>query len=152
MASMWYTKGLKACLDGTIELTTDTIKVMLVEDSYTADKDHEFVTFSGPECPSNHEISVTNYTGGYGGSGRKTATVTLQANTTDDRVEVVIGDLTWSNLGVGATIGGAVLLKETTNDNASRIIGFIDVDDVATNTGNVTLDFSTSGNLRINVV
>ena len=159
MASTWYTKGLYYCFQGAISLSWDvwdqsTLYCMLVENTYTPDPDHEFVSFGVSDSPFHHEISVDGYVGGYNGAGRKPLGYTLQVNNADNRLELVIDDETWSNLGVGATIGGAVIFNKdnVVTDATSPLVAFIDFPDVVTNTGNVTIDFSTSGNLRINVI
>jgi hypothetical protein len=148
MATHWYGKGVLKIVNGSIDLDTDTLKVMLVNDSYTSDKDHEFVS-----SVSSNEISVSGYSGGFGGAGRKTATVATQYNATSDRVEVVINDITWSSLQSGATIGAAILIKEVTNDAASPVIAIWDfTTNVATNGGDFTMDFNgTTGNLYLTV-
>jgi hypothetical protein len=148
MATHWYGKGVLKIVNGSIDLDTDTLKVMLVNDSYTSDKDHEFVS-----SVSSNEISVSGYSGGFNGAGRKTATVATQYNATSDRVEVVINDITWSSLQSGATIGAAILIKEVTNDAASPVIAIWDfTTNVATNGGDFTMDFNgTTGNLYLTV-
>lgn len=155
MASHFYTTGLKECLDGTIDLDTDTIKLMLVTASYTPNKDDLVVDAGGANDPVDHEISVSGYTPGWGGAGRKTVTVTISANLTNDRVDIAINDQTWTSLGSGATIAGAILIKEGgANDTTSRLIAYFDVTDTATNGGDITLDFAdigSGGNLQIAV-
>lgn len=155
MANAWYGEGLKACLDGTIDVDTDTVKIMLVDTSYTYDADHQYIDNGADDStdPSYNEISATNYTGGYGGAGRKDATVTLSYDSTNDRVALIIGDLTWTTLGNGSndTVAGAILVKEVTDDTASLLIAYFDPSNVTTNGSNYTLDFSATGNLFINV-
>jgi len=148
MATHWFGKGVLKIVNGTIDLDTDTLKVMLVNENYTSDKDHEFVS-----SVSSYEISTSGYSGGFNGAGRKTATVATQYNATSDRVEVVITDITWSSLQSGATIGAAILIKEVTNDAASPVIAIWDfTTNVATNGGDFTMDFNgTTGNLYLTV-
>lgn len=148
MATHWYGKGVLKIVSGSIDLDTDTLKVMLVNENYTSDKDHEFVS-----SVSSYEISTSGYSGGFNGAGRKTATVATQYNATSDRVEVVITDITWSSLQSGATIGAAILIKEVTNDAASPVIAIWDfTTNVATNGGDFTMDFNgTTGNLYLTV-
>lgn len=151
MASGWYSNGVLNCLNGTIDLDTDVIKVMLVDEVYAYDPDHDFVNDI-----SANEISATNYTGGFGGGGRKTATVTMQASTANNRVEIAIADLTWTALGgaLNDTVGAAVVIHEITNDAASIPIAYLDFTDTPTNGGNFTLDFTalgSGGNMRITV-
>jgi len=153
MASHWYNTALKEFLDGTMDIDTTTLKIMLVKSGYTPDKGDDVVDAGGANDAVDHELTVSGYTGGYGGAGRKTATVTLQANDTDDRVDIAIADLTWTALATGETIAGAILIKEGgANDTTSRLIAYFDVTDTPTNGGDITLDFNSlgsGGNLRI---
>lgn len=152
MASGFYSQGVLKCLDGTIDLDTSTLKVMLVSSSYSYDPDHDFV-----DDISANEISATNYTGGFGGAGRKTASVSMQRSTTNNRVEIALADLTWTALGgaSNATPSGCVLIYETGGaDTAAIPIAFLDFSDTPTNGGDFTLDFTalgSGGNLRITV-
>jgi hypothetical protein len=73
---------------------------------------------------------------------------------TDNRVDIGIqSDLVWTSLGVGATIAGAILIKEGgANDTTSRLICYWDVTDTPTNGGDITLDFTVAasgGNIRL---
>ena len=158
MASHFYTTGLKECLDGTIDMGTDTFKLMLINDistGYVPDKDHLVVDAAGANDPIDQELSVAGYTGGWGGAGRKTVTLSFAANLTDDRVDVAIDDQTWTSLATGQNIVAAILIKEgVANDTTSRLIAYFDVTDTPTNGGDVTLDFNTigaGGNMRISV-
>jgi hypothetical protein len=156
MASGWFTNGLLKLLDGTIDIDTSTLKVMLIDSTYTLDPDQDNVDITGTSDLAAKEISgASGYTGGYAGSGRKTATITLQQNDSSNRVDIAIADLTWTSLGTGATIGGAALIYETGGADTSAIpIAFWDTTDTPTNGGNVTLDFAalaSGGNLQIAV-
>lgn len=155
MASGFYNKGLYEIISGTIDLDTDTLKLMLVDTSYTFDADHEVVDngASNATDPSHNEIVATNYTAGFGGAGRKTVTITGQENDTNNRADFALADVTWTALGGASndTIGGAILIKENTNDTDSRLIAFFDLTDTPTNGSDITLDFNTlaaGGNLR----
>lgn len=155
MASFLYNKGVAEMLDGTIDIDTDTIKMMLVDSTYSPDKSDEVVDDGTSSDAASAEISVTGYTAGWGGAGRKTCAITLQENDTDDRVDIAIDDLTWNSLGAGATIVGAVLIKEGgANDTTSRLLAYFDITNTATSGGNVTLDFTalgSGGNIRISL-
>ncbi len=145
MASAWYNKGKHQVLSGTINLTSDTIKVLLVTSSYSFNPDHNFAS-----DVSSNEISVTNYTGGFAGAGRKTlASKSITEDDTNDLAYFDAADVTWTALGSGATIGGAILLKEVTNDGASPLIAFMDLTDTATNGGDITIAWNASGILTL---
>lgn len=147
MASGLYVTGLDKILDGTIDPDTDTLKVMLVGTTYVYDPDHDFV-----DDISGDEITATNYTGGYAGASRKTATVAVTANPGSNCVDISIADLTWSSLGgaVNDTVGAAVLLFETGGSDATAIpIAYFDVADTPTNGSDFTLNFDATYNVRI---
>jgi hypothetical protein len=154
MASFVYNTGMSEVIDNTIDIDTDTLKVMLVTASYVADQDDDVVDAGGANDAIDHEINVTGYTPGWGNSGRKTPSVAVVANKTDNRVDIgVQSDLTWTALGSGATIAAAILIKEGgANDTTSRLICYWDVTDTATNGGDITLDFTVAasgGNIRL---
>lgn len=155
MASGMYSTGLKNCLDGTIDIDTSVLKLMLIDSGYTFNPDEDVVSTALTAA----ELSCTNYTGGFGDAARKTVTVTLQSNDTDNRVDIAIGTpVTWTALGGAAndTIGGAALIFETGGaDTASVPIAFFDINpDVPTNGSDVSLTFNalgSGGNIRISV-
>lgn len=146
MASGWYNKGLAALMHGDFSLLSSGIKIMLLKTSYTYDPDHDFVN-------QLSEISATNYTGGFGGSGRKTLSVTVSEDDTNNRGKAVFSNVTWSALGgaVNDTVGAAVIFHEGTSDADSVLIAYFDLADTATNGSDFTLSMDASnGNLRIN--
>lgn len=155
MASQWHQSAIKDAMCGAIDMDTDTLKIMLLDSDYVDSKDRKFVDDGTADDPASHEISVTNYTGGFGGAGRKTATVTAQVNDTDDSADFAIADLTWTTLGgaSNAEVGFAALIKEITNDAASKIIAVFELA-TATNTngGDFELDMvalASGGNANI---
>lgn len=123
-----------------VDVIADSIKVLLVTTGYTFNPDDRFVSSAAAS-----EISVTGYTGGFGGSGRKTlASRTLSADDTNDRSAFDAADVTWTALGTGATIAAAILFKELTSDALSPMIAYFDLVDTPTNGGDITLQWSTS--------
>lgn len=145
MASAWFNKGKFHILGGTINLTSDTIKVMLVKTSYTFDVDHNFIS-----DVSTHELGVSGYTAGFGGAGRKTlASKTFTEDDTNDLAYFDALDITWTSLGAGETIGGAILVKEVTVDGDSPVIAFMDLSDTATNGGDITVAWNALGILKV---
>lgn len=127
-------------LSGELDLTNDTLKVMLLDADYTPNADHDFVADIVAD-----ELSGTGYTGGFGGSGRKTVTSKVfTINDTNDRGEFDAGDITWTSINAG-TVGCAVLIKEITDDSASILIAAYDVTNVATNGSDLTLVWNSVG-------
>lgn len=139
MASNLYHRNLKKILDRTLDLTAGTWKVMLVGTGYTPNKDHEFVS-----DVVSAELSGTGYTGGFGGSGRKTVSAfTISYSDSADKAYVDGSDPTWAAINAG-TIGFAILFKEVTNDASSPVVACIDVSNYATDGTNYTLEFDAS--------
>lgn len=135
--------------NGTIDLLTDTLKVMLVGTTYTANADHNFVNSDVYQT----EIGGTGYAGGYGGSGRKTlSSKTIVKDTVNDRAEFNAAPVTWTSINAG-TVGGAVIIRERagTGDTMSELIGFVDSGSfpVVTNGGDFTITWSVEGVLQL---
>jgi hypothetical protein len=129
--------GTTADATATVSWSGDTIKAMLVTSSYTPNVDDDFA-----DTPAAQEISVTGYTPGFAGSGRKTlASKTVTVNDTNDRGDFGAANLTWTALGSGATIAGVVIYKHLTSDALSPLICYLDVTDAATNGGDITISF-----------
>lgn len=142
MASLVYNIAKKEILDGTLNLNANTLKVMLVSTGYNPTLNDTTVNTA-----SASEIAVSGYVGGFNGAGRKT--VTPKAFTVDsvnNRGKFTsASNVPWTSLGAGATIAGAVLIKENTTDADSRLIAFLDFTDTATNGGDFTIQWHTDG-------
>jgi hypothetical protein len=150
MASGMYNRALKEITDRTLDITTGC-KVMLVNSTYTYDPDNDFVAAGGSSDPDDAEITATNYTRGFGGAGRKAATLTFVEQDANNRAVVRIADLTWTALGgaTNDTIEGAILIKEGTSDADSKLVAYFDLPTTPTNGSDVVLDFDgTDGNIR----
>lgn len=144
MASAWYNKGKAQVLNGGIDLLTDTIKVMLVDDTYVFAATHNFVS-----DVSADELSGTGYTGGFAGAGRKTlASKTITEDDANGRAEFDAADVVWTGLSAG-TVGGAILIKEITNDAASLLIAFLDCVDTGSTGSDFTVQWDAEGILQL---
>jgi len=133
---------------------TTTIKVMLISNAvaYVPNADHDFVDEADTTDPIDAETNVTNYTRGFGNSGRKAmVTPVVTTNDTADRAEYDALDHTWTALGNGTneTVVGAILIKEITNDAASPLIAFFDFTDFTTNGSDFTLQWAATGVMHL---
>ena len=119
-----------------LDLVGETLKVMLVQSTYTPDRDHQFVdAITGG---TSKELSGTGYVAGFAGSGRKTlASKALAKDDSNDLAKLSAADLTWTAINAG-TIRYAVVIREGTTDADSLIIAVIDV--------NATAGYLTDGN------
>jgi len=123
MASFVYNEGSNGLTSGgTITYSSDTIKARLVASSVTPNKD---------------DTSMTGYTAI--GTDQTLGTKSKSKDTTNDRVVFTAATLTWTAVAGGSTVGFVVIYKFVTNDAGSTPIACIDVNDTATNGGDLTL-------------
>lgn len=151
MANAYYNRGKKQILSGEIDLTNDTIQVMLVTSGYTHNPDHNFVDDGSANDPASHEVSGTNYTTGFSGTGRKSlANKATTQDDTNDRGEFDnTVDTTWSAVN-GFTANAAIIYKRGTADTDSVLIAYIDTGGfpVTANGGDITIQWNAEGILQ----
>ena len=147
MASMTTNKFRELIMNGGIDLdnAADTaVKVMLVQNTYTPDRDHDFVS-SITSGTTKELTGGTGYTGGFGGSGRKALTgKTIVKDNATDKAYWDATDSSWNAINSG-TIGYVVVIREVTADSDSPILVIIDVPDTATNGSDLTLQWAADG-------
>jgi len=140
MANAVYNSFKRDIMNGSIDLDTDSIKVMLVTSAYTPNID----THTKRSDVTN-EVSGTGYTAG--GSALTTKTVT--ADNTGDKGVFDADDLTWSSSTI--TARGAVLYKARGGaSSADELIAYIDfTSDQISSNGNFTIQWNASGILTL---
>lgn len=160
--SVFTHEGTKRLIGGQLDIDTDTFKLMLCSVSTRPLCLHTFVDMGDAQDFESKEISVTNYTPGYGSSSRKSFTCTIGTNssancTTDGELAVFaysnVSSLTWTALGTGATIRHIPVIRETGGSDAtSPVLAVFDVPTgIATNGGDLTVQFKSAaqnGNFR----
>lgn len=154
MATFVYNKAATDIADGTIDLLTDTLKVMLVKSGYVANRDDNVVDAGGANDAVDHEITVSGYTPGWGGAGRKTlASKAIVEDDANDRAEFDAADPTAWTLATGETVAAAIIIKEGgASDLTSRLIAYLDITDTPTNGGTFTLVFDAEGIIQFSTV
>lgn len=150
MASHWYTKAVRKILQreatDAIDLDGDTIKIGLSSSTHVPNKDDTFLDDAGADDFVDGEFNGTGYTGGHGGSGRKTlANKSVADDLTNDRAKFDADDPTaWTGFNAG-TIAQATILKEITGGTASPCIINLDFPDVNPNGNDFTIQFHADG-------
>lgn len=154
MATFVYNEAAKEIADGTLDLLSDTIKIMLVKSGYVANRDDKVVDAGGANDALDHELSVSGYTGAWGGAGRKAlASKAIATDDANDRAEFDAADPSAWTLATGETIAAAVVIKEGgANDTTSRLIAYLDIADTPTNGGTFTLNFDAQGIIQFSTV
>ena len=144
--NFYYNEAQLQIVNNTLDMTAITAKVMLVRDVHTPNQDHTNVGQISAD-----ELSVTGYTGGFGGAGRQTAAVAI---TKDDTLDKVIkqfnggAQMTWNTLAAGQNIKYAVLIFETGGSDANSLpiicwnVGV--ASSIPTNGGDFSLNFATT--------
>lgn len=139
MADVIYNSFKKDIANGSIDLDTDTIKVMLVTSTYTPDQDAHT-----KRSDVTNEVTGTGYTAG----GATLASATVTQDNTNNRGVFDAADVTWSASTI--TARGAVLYKSTgvaANDN---LIAYIDFGaDKTSTSGDFTIQWNASGILTL---
>lgn len=107
---------------GDISAGGTVLKIGLLKATYVPNPDHEFI---GDIVA--HEISVTGYTGGFAGAGRKTlAAKALSEDDTGNFTKLTATAPVWTALsGTAQQAGYAFVAKEVTNDAASPILSIV---------------------------
>lgn len=142
MANAVYNAFKKYIMNGSIDLDTDTINVLLVTSSYTPDIDtHEY------RDDITNEVSAG---GGYSTGGAALAGKAVTADNTDDEGVFDANDLTWSSSTI--TARGAVLYKARGGAaSAYELIVYIDFgQNYSSSNGDFTIQWATEGIINLN--
>lgn len=133
MASNFYNIGLLRLLNGSTTFTTDTVKGLIVDNTYTFSVSHEYVAnISG-------EVSGT----GYARFDLTSKTVSL--NATSNAVVFDCADLSFYSINTSNAIAGMVVYQDTEDDNTSPLLGFISIPDTTTNGSDLDLAINVAG-------
>lgn len=141
MANFVYNYGKFLLANGGVNLLTDNIALLLVANTYTG---------SVANADSNVVHEIVSYevtTGTVSGYARYALTSkSVAENDTGDFAYFKAANVTFTTLGTGNTIGGAVLIKQGADNNASPLIAFYDVTDTPTNGGDITIQWASDAN------
>jgi hypothetical protein len=140
MANGVYNRG-KFLLGTGLNLNTASLHLVLVANTYSFDNDHNtLVDLEGSEIT----------TGTVSGYSRQTLTSTdVIEDDSLDFAYLYAANVTFSSLGTGNTVGGAVLVANTgggtTNANCA-VLAFYDIVDTPTNGGDITIQWASNTN------
>jgi hypothetical protein len=128
MANAFYKPGLKAFLDGGIDLLTDTIKVVLIDAAdYTFSDAHDFLD----------DVAA----------GARIATATLASKTTTDGV-FDAADVTFTSV-TGDQFEAVIIYRDSGVEGTSELICYIDTGTgfpLTPDGGNIDLTFDSGAN------
>lgn len=141
MASVIYNSFKRDIMNGSIDLDTDTIKVMLVTSTYTPDPDTHT-----KRSDITNEVSGTGYTA----AGETLANKAVTADNTDNEGVFDADDVAWSSSTI--TARGAVLYKARGGaSSADELIAYVDFStDYTSTAGTFTIAWNSEGILNLN--
>lgn len=141
MANVIYNSFKRDIQNGSIDLDTDTIKVMLVTSAYTPDQDAHT-----KRSDITNEVSGTGYSAG----GATLANKSVTADNTDNEGVFDADDVVWASSTI--TARGAVLYKSRGGAaSADELIAYIDFGSDKTSSGaNFTIAWAAEGILNLN--
>lgn len=133
MASLIFNSFIRDALTGSIDMDTDTFKVMLTTSGYTENKD----THTKRSDVTN-EVTGTGYVAG----GAATTVSVAAVDTANDDVEITIGAASWASSTI--TARKAVIYKSRGGAaSADELVAVVDFGaDVVSSNGTFTLTAS----------
>lgn len=140
MANGVYNRG-KFLIGTGLNLDTAALHLVLVANTYTFNNDHNtLVDLEGSEITTS---TVTGYV------RQVLNNTSVVEDDTNDFAYLTADNVTFTTLGTGNTIGGAVLVANTgggtTNAN-SQLLAFYDIVDTPTNGGDITIQWANTVN------
>jgi hypothetical protein len=128
-------------MNGGIDLDTDTIKIALVTNSYTPNRD----TDDNWDDVVTYEVGNS---GTYSVGGATLGSVTVTADNTDDEGVFDAADVSWTATTI--TAKGAVIYKSTGTNSTSKLICYLDFGtDKSTSNGTFQITFNSEGILNL---
>ena len=143
MASKLYGQFIQQSFNKEIDWDSDTIKVSLLNNTYTPDQDaHNYY-----DDVVAYEVTGTGYTAG----GITLANKTNNYNSSTNVIVLDADDVTWASSTITARY--AVVYDATPATNATRpLIGYVDFgSDQSSSNGNFTITWDSTGIVRVTV-
>jgi hypothetical protein len=141
MADVIYNSFKRDIMNGSLNLASDTIKIMLVTSTYTPDQDAHT-----KRSDVTNEVTGTGYTTG----GQALANKAVTADNTDNEGVFDADDVTWASSTI--TARGAVLYKSRGGlATADELLCYIDFGSDKTSTGgSFTITWNAEGIINLN--
>lgn len=140
MANGVYNRG-KFLIGTGLNLDTAALHLVLVANTYTFNNDHNtLVDLEGSEITTS---TVTGYV------RQVLNNTSVVEDDTNDFAYLTADNVTFTTLGTGNTIGGAVLVANTGGSGAnsnSQLLAFYDIVDTPTNGGDITIQWANTVN------
>lgn len=136
---------------GNFDLDALALRLMLVTTAYVFDPDQNTVKDGTSSTSDGFTLEIT---GAAGYARQSLAGLALFEDDGNDFAGLDANDVTFTALGAGATIGGALLYRysssspttaaATTGDSGQDVIAFYDLTDTPTNGGDITVQWAST--------
>lgn len=138
MANLVYNEAKLSVTNANIALATDTIKAMLCTSTYTPNADNQFIDTGGASDPVDARVAGT--------TDQTIGGKTQVKDNTNDFAYFDGNDVTFTAVAAGATVAGVELYKDTGTPTTSKLIASYDITDIATNGGDISIQWATVAN------
>lgn len=148
MANFVYNYGKFLLANGSLNLISDNVALLLVANTYEASNTVAYLA----DANTVHEIASFEITTGTVSGYARVALTSKSVQETDDAgtsngfAFFKAANVTFSSLGTGNTIGGCILFRQGADNNACPLIAFYDVVDTPTNGGDITIQWASDAN------
>ena len=143
MATAMYNKGMEEIAKALTDLDGSDMRVLLVQSTYTFDKDHLWVDDGTSNDPASHEVSVSGY------ARQALANESVNRDDANDEVVFTADSPTFASLAAGQVISGMVVYRNSGADGTSPLVAFISLPNIATNGGDLPIVLSSAGLIRM---
>jgi len=140
MATFFY-KGLEEILDGNISFTTDTIKAMFVDPSYTLDTQND------------QYLSDVSAKRASGSTDQTLTSKTVARDVANSRVKMDANDLSIANETISGGTNAIIVYKDTGTEATSILLWYIDFAEgtLTPVNGTLSVTFDTAGIAHITI-
>jgi hypothetical protein len=138
MANVATNEGKESILDRNIDLSADTLKVMLATATYVANADEDFIDEGGADDAVDGRAAGT--------TDQTLAGKVFGKDDTGDFAYFDANDSVFSAVPAGSAITQVPWYKSTGVDTTSKLIGNFDIPDVTPNGGDITIQYATPAN------
>ncbi len=148
MANFVYNQGKFLLANGSLNLISDTIKLLLVANSYEGSNTVAFLADANTVHDIVSHVITSATVSGYAHVALTSRTVseTDDGGSSNGFAFFNAANVTFSTLGTGHTVGGCGLFREGANNTASPLIAFYEGVDTPTNGGDITIQFANTVN------
>jgi len=138
MANVVMNEAKESIFDRNIDLIVDTIKVMLCTATYVPNADEQFIDEAGADDMVDGRVPGT--------TDQTLGTKVTGKDLTGDFTYFDGADSVFTAVTAGATCTQVGFYKDTGTPTTSKIIGVFDITDIATNGGDITIQWATPAN------